>query len=34
MFVPPDKAFGTDLPNGTWTGMVGMIQRDVSSIKE
>ncbi|CAC5387114.1 unnamed protein product [Mytilus coruscus] len=26
--IPPDGAFGAELPNGTWTGMVGMIQNE------
>ncbi|XP_071525285.1 glutamate receptor-like [Panulirus ornatus] len=27
--VPEDRHFGTQLPNGTWTGMVGLLTREV-----
>ncbi|XP_052067296.1 glutamate receptor ionotropic, kainate glr-3-like [Mytilus californianus] len=30
--IPPDGAFGAELPNGTWTGMVGMIQNEQADL--
>ena len=32
MLLTPDNAFGSELPNGSWTGMVGMIEKGVSNI--
>lgn len=32
VIIPPDGAFGAELPNGTWTGMVGMIQSEVCQL--
>ncbi|VDI36281.1 Hypothetical predicted protein [Mytilus galloprovincialis] len=32
VIIPPDGAFGAELPNGTWTGMVGMIQSEQADL--
>ena len=28
--VSPERTFGTKLPDGSWTGLVGMVVREVS----
>lgn len=31
---PPDGTFGTKEPDGSWTGMVGMVGRRVSAVTQ